>query len=215
MQLLKIINTILIIFEIFLCVGGFIGFQITFGHGLGDFLDFAFLYALTITHIVWSIKIRKSSSKSFILPVLIFFLTSVIFSLKATIWRGGEYSWKNRKLFYGHNENVNSVTSQLIYEITINGKTKYISLDDPKNQFTVTLKVSKDRDNNQIANIDSGKLLLPDTLKEFSKNVDYNLLLLQGQNPFEKDSTLKTIIIAGRIIGIKENKFIFFVDKLK
>lgn len=215
MKSLKTINTILLIFEAFLCVGGFIGFQITFGHGLGDLLDFAFLYALTITHIVWTIRIRKSNSKSFILPICIFFLTTALFSLKATIWRGGEYSWENRKLFYGHNEDVNSVTTQLMYEITINGKTEYISLDDPKKQFVVTLKVSKGRDNNQIANVDSGKLLLPDTLKKLSKNVDYNLLLLQGQNPFEKDSTLKTTIITGQIVGIKESKFIFFVDKLK
>jgi hypothetical protein len=99
MNPLLALNISLLAFEVFLCIGGFIGFHVTFGHGLGDLLYFAFLCLLTITHLVWIIKIWKTDPKRFITPLITFSITTILFCFKATIWRGHEYPW-NGRFFY-------------------------------------------------------------------------------------------------------------------
>lgn len=98
--LLKVLNTAVLAFGIFLCLCGFAGI-IAFGHGLGDIVYYAMIYPLTIIHLVWTIRIRKATDWfAIIFPLVIFFTTTLLFCLKATIWRGSEYSWRNGKLFY-------------------------------------------------------------------------------------------------------------------
>lgn len=213
MKILKTINLLLLFFEIFLCVGGFIGFQITFGHGLGDLIDFAFLYLLTIIHCIWTYVIRKSITKKFILPIAIFICTTFIFCLKATIWRGSEYSWENGGLFYGRSENEeNGVTTTLMYEITSKGKTDFIESNGLDEIYISTIKVSKSIADNEFVKVDSGYFKVPDTLRQFTNNMDNKRLLLKGQNPFEKDGKLVTKTIVGQIVGLKDSVFIFFVN---
>ncbi|WP_299825099.1 hypothetical protein [uncultured Pontibacter sp.] len=109
MRTFKLVNSAVLFFEIFLCIAGFFGLHVTFGHGLGDLFYFAILYLLTIIHLVWTFRIRKASKESFILPIIVFSIVALLFSLKATVWRGPEYSWKNRKLFYDYNQNETDV----------------------------------------------------------------------------------------------------------
>lgn len=135
MQLLKTLNTIVLAFGIFLCIGGFIGFQIAFGHGLGDIIYFAILYAVTIVHLIWTIIIRKATNPIvFILPLTIFSITTMLFCLKATIWRGPEYPWNNGKLFFTKSDINVYVETEMMYEITNGEKSDYISIPDPKDK---------------------------------------------------------------------------------
>ena|SRR5689334_14748699 len=96
----KLLNSILIAFEIFLCGGGVIGFPVVFGHGEGDIYIFSALYIVVIIHILLTVKHRRSSSDYFRLPVFIFGVIIILFCLKATVWRGPEYPWSNGKIFF-------------------------------------------------------------------------------------------------------------------
>ncbi len=89
----------LLAFEVFLCLGLFIGFDVVFGHGLGDLFYYAILYLVTITHVVLTIRFRRAAESKFVTLLFIFSIITILLCLKATIWRGPEYSWKNRKLF--------------------------------------------------------------------------------------------------------------------
>lgn len=102
MKHLKYINVFVLCYELFFCVGvsGIFGFGIAFGFGLGDLFYFTLVCLVTVAHIIWTIVIRKKAASSFIAPILIFSTTSILFSLKATIWRGIEYPWSNGHLFY-------------------------------------------------------------------------------------------------------------------
>lgn len=120
MQLLKVLNTTLLVFEMFLCVGGFIGSQVAFGHGLGDIIYYAFLYLLTIVHLIWTLNIRKQTSRStYFFPLTIFTFTTLLFCLKATIWRGPEYTWNNGNLFHS-NSNTDAYVGILTDKVGIN-----------------------------------------------------------------------------------------------
>jgi hypothetical protein len=101
----KYFNYFLITFELFFCLGGFIGFHVAFGEGLGDLFPYALLYILTTTHIVLTILIYRNKVKRETLPMLVFFYTiiMIIFSLRGTIYRGHEYPW-NGKIFYKNEE---------------------------------------------------------------------------------------------------------------
>jgi hypothetical protein len=109
LKTIKVVNTAILLFEIFLCIAGFIGLHVTFGHGLGDLFFFAILYLITIVHLIWTLRIRKANKERFIAPVIIFSIIAFLFALKATVWRGPEYSWKNRKLFYDYNQDKTDV----------------------------------------------------------------------------------------------------------
>jgi len=115
MSTLKALNLVLLAFEVFLCTGLFIGFHVVFGHGLGDLIYYAILYLLTITHLILTVKFRNASQRRFVPLLITFSITTILFSLKATIWRGPEFSWRNRKLFYGFIiKNSNALSSSSV-----------------------------------------------------------------------------------------------------
>jgi len=212
-QLLKALNTTVLAIGIFLCISGFIGFQIAFGHGLGDIIYFAMLYALTIVHLIWTIIIRKATSQIiFIAPLIIFSITTLLFCLKATIWRGPEYSWNNGKLFYSKIDTDAYVETEMIYEITNGEKMDYISVHDPKEKYVTVLKVSTPRQNEQFVLIDSGSVIKPDTLKRYMQNIDNNKIILEGKDPFATDSTVQTVYLRGQVSGVRNNKTLFYVN---
>jgi hypothetical protein len=100
MKSLKLINSIIIIVELFLCGGSVIGFPIVFGHGNGDIYIFIGLYICVIIHILLTIRLHRAQTQRFLLLTIIFGLTTILFTLKATVWRGPEYPWTNGKVFF-------------------------------------------------------------------------------------------------------------------
>jgi hypothetical protein len=100
MKSLKLINSIIVIFELFLCGGSVIGFPIVFGHGNGDIYIFIALYLCVIIHILLTIRVHRAPAQRYLLMTIIFGLTTILFSLKATVWRGPEYPWANGKVFF-------------------------------------------------------------------------------------------------------------------
>jgi hypothetical protein len=113
MKYLKLINAFVLCYGLFLlaAISGLFGFEITFGLGLGDLLYLTLVCMVTVMHIIWTIAIRKRAGASFLVPVVIFSLTSILFSLKATVWRGVEYPWSNGKLFYHYEESISLRTT--------------------------------------------------------------------------------------------------------
>ena len=210
LKLLKSFNTTILAIEIFLCVGGFIGFQVSFGHGLGDILYYAFLYPLTLVHFIWTIKIRKAPKTKFITPLIIFLITTIYFSLEATIWRGPENPWGNGNFFYSKGDE-SYVETQMMYDITNAGKTDYISVSDPGEKYVTELKTTVDLQNKELVFIDSGAIIKPDTLKRFTQNIDNKIIFIEGKNPFKNDSSLHTIYLKGQVSGIRDNRIVFYV----
>lgn len=99
----KALNLVVLAAEIFGCIGTYIGFDVVFGHGLGDVLYYAILYAATLAHLFWTFRIWKTVQLvTVLIPVCIFTIFIVLMGLKATIWRGPEYSWRNREFFFKH-----------------------------------------------------------------------------------------------------------------
>lgn len=212
MQLLKALNTTVLALGIFLCLGGFIGFQIVFGHGLGDIVYYAILYPVTIIHLIWTIRIRKATHWAiFLIPLAIFSITTLLFCLKATIWRGPEYSWHNGKLFYSKGKQGH-VGVEMLYEITIADKTDYISVPDPKEKYESELKATADKQSREVAFIDSGLVLSPDTLRPYMRHVDDKKIIIEGSNPFTSDSALHTAYLTGQASGVRNNQIIFYVS---
>jgi hypothetical protein len=96
----RVLNVFLLLFLIFLCIGGLWGWQIAFGHGLGDLSCYIVLWLLAVAHLAVLIRNWKTKSRKYITVLIFFSLTTLLICLKATIWRGPEYSWSNRKIFY-------------------------------------------------------------------------------------------------------------------
>ena len=212
MQLLKASNIIVLTLEIFLCIGGFFGFQVVFGHGLGDIIYYAILYPLTIAHLIWTLRIIKKTNHSiFILPLTVFSITTFLIILKATIWRGPEYSWDNGNLFFSKGNIDDYVGTEMVYKLTKGDKIDYISIPDPKDKYLTELKVSVDKQNKEIAFIDRGSVLKPDTLRRYIQDSDDKRIIIEGKNPFNGDSTLQTAFLYGQICGVRNNKIVFYV----
>lgn len=110
-KFLKILNLLILCTEIFGCIGTFIGYQVVFGHGLGDVFYYAILWVATLVHLIWTVRISKTKVPSVMLkPLFVFTIFTTLMMLKATIWRGPEYSWKNGNFFYRLNSKYRTPT---------------------------------------------------------------------------------------------------------
>jgi len=96
----KIINSLILIFQILLCFLGTFYKHIAFGCGLGDLIWYGIMYIFLLTHLILTLRYRNQNDKLKIIATL-FFTLLVFICLKATIWRGVEYPW-NGKIFFGH-----------------------------------------------------------------------------------------------------------------
>ena len=95
----KILNLIVLGLLILICILGTFYKQISFGLGLGDIFGYLFLYAVTIIHLVLTLILRKKGTAWHIILTITFLFFTILISLRATIWRGSEYSW-NGSVFY-------------------------------------------------------------------------------------------------------------------
>lgn len=99
-RILRILNWVVLCIEILICAGC-LKSVIAFGHGLGDLYYYGLALLVTIIHFICTIMIRKINHPAVLLtPLLIFATTTTLICLKATVWRGPEYSWKNGRIFY-------------------------------------------------------------------------------------------------------------------
>ena len=95
----KIFNLIILISLIIICFLGTFYKHISFGLGLGDMIGYAFLYFITIIHLILSLVFRKKGNSLHAALSIVFFLLTIYICLEATIWRGSEYRW-NGNIFY-------------------------------------------------------------------------------------------------------------------
>lgn len=94
-----ILNLVVLGYLILICILGMTYKHISFGWGLGDIFGYIILIAGTILHSILIFVFRNKQEKSYSVLAITFLMFSIFISLKATIWRGGEYSW-NGSLFY-------------------------------------------------------------------------------------------------------------------
>jgi hypothetical protein len=95
----KISNLLVLGLLILICGLGTFYKHISFGLGLGDMFGYLVLYLATLTHFILTIISRKKGNSRHVFLTLFFSTFTILFILKATIWRGGEYSW-NGSIFY-------------------------------------------------------------------------------------------------------------------
>lgn len=95
----RITNLIILGFLIAICFAGTFYKHISFGWGLGDMFGYMMLYGVTIIHLLLTITFRNKRNLGYEYLTIIFLVITIYISLKATIWRGGEYSW-NGSIFY-------------------------------------------------------------------------------------------------------------------
>lgn len=88
----QIFALVILCLLITLCFISWFG-RVTFGHGLGDLFYIWFLFGLTTIHLL-SFLINRNSFKYLVVTNIIVSSLTVYFMLKATIFRGPEYSWK-------------------------------------------------------------------------------------------------------------------------
>ena len=95
------LNILILCYELFLCLGiGVAGYSITFGAGLGDFFFFGIFYLATLIHLSLIFVWHNKSNRRLTFLLLTFVIISILFSLKATVWRDSEYPWDGIHIFY-------------------------------------------------------------------------------------------------------------------
>jgi hypothetical protein len=95
------LNILIFCYELFLCLGiGVAGYYITFGAGLGDLFFYGLLYLLTLIHLALIFLWHNKKNQRLASLLLVFVILSVLFSLKATVWRDSEYPWDGIHIFY-------------------------------------------------------------------------------------------------------------------
>ncbi len=93
------LNLIVLSYLVLICILGICYKHISFGWGLGDMLGYAMLFGGTIIHLALTYGWRNSNGEFKAVIAIVFLMFSIYITLKATIWRGGEYAW-NGSLFY-------------------------------------------------------------------------------------------------------------------
>ena len=96
---LIIINKIILWVLVGLCILTIIGL-LNFGHGLGNILYFPPIILATGGHIIITIRLIKRNNNKYWIPIIIISsLVCIGIIYKATIGRGGEFSWNGEMFF--------------------------------------------------------------------------------------------------------------------
>lgn len=80
--------------------------RVRFGHGLGDFVNYGFVYLGSIISIILFIATENVPPKIFQILSTLLIVFGIYLFLSMTIWRGGESSW-NGKILVESEENIN------------------------------------------------------------------------------------------------------------
>jgi hypothetical protein len=213
----KKLNSILLIFEIFICILTLSGQRIGFGHGAMDFFFLSLFYIAVFIHLAWTI-IAILKQKSFTISVIVFTILTLLVLSKATFFRGSTFPWDG-DLFVNHGKIKPNRGTRIFYRIISSfankDSTLILNLPDPGKRYWTTLYVSDPEctDCNDCV-MDSGALLIPDTLNFFIKHpISKGVLLLEGKSPYKIEAEpYIRYKIAGQIIGVQHGKFVFYVS---
>jgi hypothetical protein len=216
---MKIANTSLLLFEFLFCAFLFSGKEIAFGYGERDFWFFGFIYLWVIVHLVWTFRIVQKS-KNYRFPVIISKMVIFFILLKASFLRGAEFPWDG-DLIVNQGRLKPDLGNNITYTVTKSNRQKdtiiKINVPDPKNKYLTTLWVSDPECTGcNDCMLDSGKILIPDTLKDFgiSSSNFGDILLLEGKSPYEiQGEPYVSYKIKGQAIGVREGKVIFYVSE--
>ena len=215
---MKTINTTLLLIEFLFCLTLFSGYKISFGHGGADDLISGFFCLAVITHFIWTIKIIKKR-KDFRLPVVIFSVLTMFILLKASFLRGQEFPWDG-DIIVNYGRPKPNFDNQITYSIATSVGQKdtvyKVNLPDPGKKYLTTLWVSDPECtgcNDCI--IDSGKLIIPDTLKKFwSDPISSDVIFLDGKSPYQiEGEPYIRYQLKGQVTGIKEGRVVFYVSE--
>jgi hypothetical protein len=214
---MKTLNFALLFLEILICLVILSGHKIAFGHGETDFFYFCLFYLSVIGHFVLTISstIRHQTVK---LQLIIFSLLTLFILSKATIFRGAEFPWDG-DIFVNHGRQKPNKGNNIIYTVTSIFENKdsiiILNLPDPDKKYLTTLWVSDPECTGcNDCVIDSGKLLVPDTLKKFINDpISNNVLLLEGKSPYDiQGEPYISYKITGQVTGVKEGRLVFYVS---
>ena len=214
---MKTLNFALLLFEILTCVLILTGHNIAFGHGGPDFFYFCLFYLGVTAHFVWTIRstIRHKTVK---LQLIIFSVLTLFILLKATIFRGSEFPWDG-DIFVNHGRHKPNKGNNIIYTVTSTFENKdstiILNLPDPDKKYLTTLWVSDPECTGcNDCVIDSGKLLVPDTLKKFIKDpISSDVLLLEGKSPYNiQGEPYIRYKITGQVTGVRDGRIVFYVS---
>jgi hypothetical protein len=96
---LKVVNQIILTTLIVLCSLTLIGL-LNFGHGLGNIIYFPPIILATVGHIMITRRLTKANNNDYWIPIIVIsFLICLAIIYKATIGRGGEFSWNGEVFF--------------------------------------------------------------------------------------------------------------------
>ncbi len=214
---MKTLNFALLLFEILTCVVILSGHKIAFGHGETDFFYFCFFYLSVTVHFVWTI--RSTARHKAVKPQLIIFSLLTLYILsEATVFRGSEFPWDG-DIFVNHGRQKPNKGNSIIYTVTSTFENKdstiILDLPDPGKKYLTTLWVSDPECTGcNDCVIDSGKLLVPDTLKKFINDPIGNyVLLLKGKSPYDiQGEPYIHYKITGQVTGVKDGRLVFYVS---
>ena len=214
---MKTLNFALLLFEILTCVIILSGHNIAFGHGGTDFFYFCLFYLSVTVHFVLTIRstIRHKTIK---LQLIIFSLLTLFIISKATIFRGSEFPWDG-DIFVNHGRQKPNKGNNIIYTVTSTFENKdstiILNLPDPDKKYLTTLWVSDPECTGcNDCVIDSGKLLVPDTLRKFINDpISNDVLLLEGKSPYDiQGEPYIRYKITGQVTGVKDGRLVFYVS---
>lgn len=214
---MKTVNIAILFFELLVCVIILTGHQIAFGQGASDFYYFSLFYLGVAIHSVWTVALLVGK-KTFKAPSIIFSILTIFFLLKATIFRGSKIPWDG-EVFVNHGRQKPNIGGNIIYTITdfSEGKNSSIilSLPNPDKKYLTTLWVSDPECTGcNDCRIDSGTLLIPDTLRQFLNDpVGSDILLLEGKSPYRIQSEpYIPYKISGQVVGVRHGRLVFYVS---
>lgn len=212
-----IINTFLLLLELLICLIPFTDYKISFGNGEGDFLIFSVIYIGVVIHLFWTIRlIRKKANCT--LPVQIFSLFTIFILLKATFWRGPEFPWDGDVIVNKGSikpDTGNQISYSVIIHTGEKDSVEKINLPDPGNKYLTTLWVSDPECTGcNDCMVDSGKLMIPDTLKNDVHPDD--IIFLSGKSPYRiQGAPYVRYRIKGQVMGVKAGRAVFYVSEWK
>lgn len=213
---MKIANLILITSELLLCIIFIFGDYFAFGNGQDDIVYYFLMVCSLVIHLVFTI-ILLIKRKSLKILTYIFSLTTLFFLLKASFFRGPDFPWDG-DIIVNHGRLKPNKDNKITYKVKTNtdkyGQDSLVFENIDSYKYNSTLWGS-DPECTECEDcvIDSGKVIIPDTLKKFMNPIYNGVLLLEGKSPYKiQGKPYAKYKIQGQVIGVNNGKLIFYVS---
>ena len=212
----KKLNIVLLLCELAICIVMLCGYTITFGHGQWDVVFFGLFYIGVAIHLVWTIRlvIKKQPVKR---PAIIFLSFTIFILLKVSFLRGSQFPWDG-DLIVNHGRLKPNYGNAVIYSVVTSIGQKdsmyKITMPDPGKRYLTTLWVSDPECTGcDDCMIDSGRVLIPDTLKRYVNDpISSDIIFLGGKSPYQiQDVPYRRYRLKGQVIGVRNGRLVFYV----